>query len=287
MLKTVQASPAAVAAGDRAQWLAIFARYNIVEDPVGSRAHISGTYDRATACRGNGPLSRFYDTFIAPNTIVFHVEQDIVCDQYVLRDLQIEISMDSRVRVVVPMHLLYQLQPQNGELKIFRLAAYWELLPMVGQAMGFGWHSIKAMSALGWRMLRVQGFSGALGFCRALSTVGAAGKERVEAFVRAYNNADKAALEGLFEGRPVAIEWPVPERVTNLSSLLAQGRGTLCVDKLLASGHTISASCQLGSGPEQRRGILLFEFTGQRVLDRVSAYWQQAPQATLSSSGAL
>ena len=102
--------------------------------------------------------------------------------------------------------------------------------------------------------------------------------------MRAYNNADQVALEGLFEGRPVSIEWPVPEKFMDVSSFLAQGKGTLRVDKLLASGHTISASCQLDCGAEQRRGILLFEFTGGLALDRVCAYWQ-TPQATSSSPG--
>ena len=45
-LALVERSPKAVAAHDKAGWLAIFAEYNIVEDPVGSRPHISGIYDK-------------------------------------------------------------------------------------------------------------------------------------------------------------------------------------------------------------------------------------------------
>ena len=35
-LALVERSPAAVAVHDKAAWLALFARYNLVEDPVGS-----------------------------------------------------------------------------------------------------------------------------------------------------------------------------------------------------------------------------------------------------------
>ncbi len=41
-LTVVEKSPAAVALHDKAAWLSLFARYNIVEDPVGSRPHLSG-----------------------------------------------------------------------------------------------------------------------------------------------------------------------------------------------------------------------------------------------------
>lgn len=285
MLATVQASPAAVAEHDKSQWLALFARYNIVEDPVGSRPHISGIFDSKSGSRSQAPLSRFYDTFIAPNTIVFEIERDIVCDQYVLRDLNIQISMGPRVRVVVPMHLLYQLQQQHGEFKIFRLAAHWELLPMVRQALGFGFSSIKTMSALGWRMLRLQGASGVVGFSRALATVGTRGKQKAEGFVRAYNSGDATAIEALFTDRQVVIDWPVPHTHTQAGSLLAQRGAAVHVDKLLSSGCTVSASAQMGSGAEQRWGVLLFEFSAGLTLERVSAYWQDAAQATSSSPG--
>jgi hypothetical protein len=285
MLATVQASPAAVAGHDKSQWLALFARYNIVEDPVGSRPHICGLFDSKSGSRSDAPLSRFYDTFIAPNTIVFDVERDIVCDEYVLRDLNIEIAMGSRVKVVVPMHLLYQLQQQHGEFKIFRLAAHWELLPMVKQALGFGFSSIKIMSALGWRMLRLQGISGIVGFSRALATVGTAGKDKVAAFARAYNNGDAAAIEALFKDRQVVIEWPVPQTHMQAGSVLAQQGSTLYFDKLLSSGRTVSASAWMDSGAEQRCGVVLFEFSAGLTLERVSAYWQGAAQATSSSSG--
>lgn len=286
MLEAVYASPAAVAAGDKAQWISIFARYNIVEDPVGSAPHLSGVYDAASGRRGKGPLSRFFDTFIAPNTIVFHVRRDIVCHETVVRDLDIEIAMGPVVRVSVPMHLVYELVEERGELRIFRLAAHWEFLPMVTQAMGFGWDSLKTMGGLGWRMFRQQGIGGILGFCRALSCVGERGKLAAAEFARAWNMADEPALASMFDSGVVNVEWPSPRVFRDAEALLAWRPGAeLRLSKLLAAGHTVSASFELGEGPEQIQGVLLFEFTRKRALDRVCAYWQQPVQATSSSSG--
>ena len=77
-LRFVEGSPAAVGDHDKAAWLELFARYNIVEDPVGSRPHLSGVYDGRSRRRGSGPLARFWDTFIAPNQIRFQVDHDFV-----------------------------------------------------------------------------------------------------------------------------------------------------------------------------------------------------------------
>lgn len=284
LLDLVRQSPAAVAAKDRAGWVALFAHYSIVEDPVGSRPHLSGVYDRGTGKRGSGPLERFYDTFIAPNTIVFHVHNDVVCGDTVVRDLDIEISMGSRVRVVVPMHLLYETVLQEGEPRIFRLAAHWEFLPMVKQAAAFGWDSVGTLSALGWRMLRLQGLGGTLGFCQALGSVGAWGKAMVEEFVHAYNIGNGVSLQALFAAPEIDVAWPVPGRLRSVDDLLARYQGQrLQVDKLLAAGHAVTASCTLGEGEGALRGVLVFEFTARKRLQRVRAFWPEDAQAASSS----
>ena len=74
MLAVVNASPAAVAAHDKSQWLGLFSRQGIVEDPVGSAAHV-----RKAGLQAVDPLDPFYETFIAPNDIRFEVERDLVC----------------------------------------------------------------------------------------------------------------------------------------------------------------------------------------------------------------
>jgi len=113
LLAQVQKSPAAVAIHDKTAWMSIFAKYHVVEDPVGSKPHIGGVYDAASGQRGHGALSRFFDTFIAPNKISFDVKRDRVCGNHVARDLTINIQMSEKVHAQVPMHLVYELIPSR------------------------------------------------------------------------------------------------------------------------------------------------------------------------------
>ena len=274
LLAIVQKSPAAVAAKDREAWLSIFAAYNIVEDPVGSRPHISGVYDAVSGRRGNAPLARFFDTFIAPNEIHFHVVRDIVSDYHVVRDLSIEIRMSPEVSVKVPMHLIYVLGQQGDTARVFRLAAHWELLPMLGQAMGFGLASLRVMMALGLRMLRLQGVGGIVGFSRALSSVGRRGKAVATAFATAYNARDGAGMGLLFDAAPGGVSWPAPGKRTTPDALMARASGRLSFGKTLVSGHVVSASARWCDGDRERHGVLFFEFTRDRKIDRLSAYWE-------------
>jgi len=167
LIDFVERSPAAVARHDRAAWIALFGAACVIEDPVGSRPHVAG--DRAV-------IGRFYDTFIEPNDIVFHRGRDYVEGMSVLRELVIEIRMAPRVAISVPMFLVYDLAREGGELRILRLAAHWELAPMVMQLLRRGLRALPAALALGVRLLRVQGVAGTLGFMRAWRSAGARGK---------------------------------------------------------------------------------------------------------------
>ena len=283
LLEIVQRSPAAVAAKDREAWLSIFAAYNIVEDPVGSRPHISGVFDRASGRRGNGPLMRFFDTFIAPNEIRFEVERDIVSGYAVARDLTIEIRMGPRVVVRVPMHLLYVLGEQGGALRVFRLAAHWELLPMVLQVMRFGLASLGPLTGLGWRMVRIQGLGGVAGFMRALRNIGQRGRDAVAAFARTFNERDSAALSALFAADASGISWLEPGRRVGPAQFLDRLDGRVEFGKTLVSGYVVSVSAVWREATQLRHGLILFEFTTAGKIDRVSAYWAE-PQAASSSS---
>lgn len=176
VLDFVERSPAAVARHDRAAWVALFAADCVIEDPVGSRPHHAG--DR-------GVIARFYDTFIAPNVIVFQRGRDYVDGLQVLRDLSIEIRMAPSVTIRVPMYLVYELCLEAGGLRIRRLAAHWELRPMLMQLLRCGLRGLPPALALGWRMIRLQGLGGTLGFMRAWRSAGSAGKAAViEALAR-------------------------------------------------------------------------------------------------------
>lgn len=153
LLAAAKASPAAVAAHDREAWVGLFASDGQVNDPVGSRPH-----------QGRGAIQRFYETFIAPNTIIFHVDHDIVCGMSVVRDLAIETIMSTGAALRVPMHLRYDLMEEGGTLKIHRLYAHWELAPMMAQMMGLGAKGLWTSTRLGVQMMHHLGLGGALGF---------------------------------------------------------------------------------------------------------------------------
>lgn len=274
LLAEVEKSPAAVAVHDKAAWMSIFAKYHIVEDPVGSRPHVSGVYDGASGERGNGPLSRFYDTFIAPNQIAFDITRDLVCGNHVVRDLTIRLQMSDKVDAQVPMHLLYELQQQDGEWKIVRLAAHWELLPMIGQLLGKGWACAGVLMGLSWRMLKLQGLVGMLGFSKAALNIGNAGKRVVEDFAEAFNRKNLAGVMACFSGDAASIALPYGETMIEPSHLLDKVNGQLSLSKLLAAGDTISASCALKQGETIQEGVVLFEFNRKRrKISRVRFYF--------------
>jgi len=191
LIAFVDGSPEAVMRHDRAGWIALFADDCLVEDPVGSRPHHAG--DRAV-------IGRFYDTFIAPNQIVFHRGRDYIDGLDVLRDLSLEIRMAPGVAIRVPMFLVYELADESGALRIKRLAAHWELPAMVLALLRCGIRGVRPALALGVRMLRLQGVSGTLGFLRAWSSVGAAGKKAVLQSLR----DDAAVLVPAEDGKLIA-----------------------------------------------------------------------------------
>lgn len=275
-LEAVMQSPRAVAAHDKAAWMAIFARYNIVEDPVGSKPHLSGVYDAVSGRRGFGPLSRFYDAFIAPNDIVFHVDCDVACGLSVVRDLTIEINMSSQVCVRVPMHLHYELVAEQEELKILRLAAHWELLPMIGQLMGQGLATVPVVMAMGGRMFKQLGLLGMINFVKAANNIGSTGKSAVENFSQHFNRQSEDALNCLFVGSDAgaSTEFLISgqEQEVDLEALLTE-RTTLSLGKTLASGNFVTVSVSLSNAGNSYQGVAFFEFnTRSKAIDRVRFY---------------
>lgn len=261
LLAQVEKSPAAVAVHDKQAWLSIFAAYHIVEDPVGSAPHIGGLYDAKSGQRGNAALSRFFDTFIAPNHIRFEVERDYVHANHVVRDLTIHISMSDKVQVSVPMCLLYELAEEDGEWRIVRLAAHWELLPMIGQLLGKGMACLPVLAGLSLRMLTLQGIGGMLGFSKAALGVGGKGKARVEAFAEAFNNKQLADVMAVFASDAPMIHWPYGSEACYPSRLLDQVDGRVQFSKLLAAGDIITARVSWQQTEQQEKaGVAIFEF---------------------------
>ncbi|QBJ98051.1 transporter [Rhodococcus sp. ABRD24] len=220
ILDLARQSPTAVAEHDKTAWLGLFADRHVVEDPVGGRPVLGGLFDRRTGRRGGDPLARFWDTFIAPNEIRFHVEHDdIVSGLNVVRDVTIETGLGGGVVAKAPMHLLYETTLDEGAPRIRRIAAHWEVAPMFAQVAGVDAAKLRVAAGMSARMLRLQGLGGALAFGLAVRSVGERGKQAVRRLVESAQRGDRAALE-MLGGRPVSD-----------------------VTKMIAAGDTVTASC--------------------------------------------
>lgn len=248
LLTTVEASPRAVAAHDRATWVGLFAPGARVQDPVGSRPHI-----------GSAAIERFYDTFIGPNGIAFQVEHDVVCGMTVFRDLAIETTMSTGVTLRVPMHLRYDVERVAGELKIRELHAHWELPVMIGQLLAAGARGLAAGARLTPQLLGNQGLGGALGFARGFVRVGAAGRRAATGLLVDAAHANTAAVRAALSPDAV-LEWPTGTTV-DADEFVARAAGT-DVGKTIVAGRFVTATVDTTSG----RGIAeIVVARGERV----------------------
>jgi hypothetical protein len=273
LLTVTKASPDAVARHDQQAWVGLFSRHAVIEDPVGSRPHHGGLYDRRSGVRGAASIERFYDTFIAPNEITFHIDQDIVARPFVVRDLDLELVMGPGVRARVPMHLVYEIAEEDGALKICHLRAHWEMLPMVRQVLSKGWPGLRVLNRLGLRLLATQGAGAALGFSRALWGIHEAGKAALHGFVGAVNRKEHATLARLFDEHNDGVLFPVESRRVAVDTLCEQVDLSLAATKLISSGYVTSCTFTARSGDVESRGVGLFEFNSRsRRLHAVQLY---------------
>lgn len=264
-LDVVKASPDAVNAKDSKRWVDLFSSFCMVEDPVGSSPHFGGIFDRRSGVRGHGAIQRFFKTFIEPNAITFHVEHDMVCGDEVVRDLTIEITMAADVTVKVPMHLLYELTEEQEQLKIKRLAAYWQLLPMIKQLLALGVPAIPVLLALSWRMLTVQGIGGMVGFSKGFLGAGEKGREKVHQFFLSVNQKQSTELVTLLASVNTPIEFPVGGEVLTAEQLLKKDIKLLPA-KLLIAGYSATASCELVIDGAAQPAVIIFEFNRKTKL---------------------
>jgi hypothetical protein len=241
LVEFVAQSPRLCAAHDKAGWVGLFARDAEINDPVGSAPH-----------RGTGAISRFYDTFIAPNHIAFAVEHDVVCGMSVMRDLTLTSTMANGLSIPVPMHLRYDLVEEGGALRIRRLMAHWEL-PVLLRAQLGSWKGWLTSMQLTPQLLRHQGVSGLFGFMRGLGGHGRAARRTAEALLAALGRGDTAAAHACLDAGCTA-ESPPGVRV-NPAELVRALNGARA-GKLLGAGDYASATVHTSSG----RGVLLCRF---------------------------
>lgn len=241
LMAVVEGSPKAVGAHDRSTWVALFAEDGQINDPVGSRPH-----------NGQAAIESFYDTFIAPNSITFHVERDIVCGRTVWRDLSLATEMSTGVVLDVPMHLRYDVVGEPDSLRIGTLYAHWELATMLSQLATAGVAGVKAAAKLTPQLLSNQGIGGALGFSRGIFGVGDIGKKAASRFL------DAAAV-----GRtpPVPVELPAGTQLSNADvNALLTG---VTKSKMLVAGRTVTASVIVCGEPAI--ALFGFEASGHRL----------------------
>ncbi|MFD4438285.1 nuclear transport factor 2 family protein [Nocardia sp. NPDC058519] len=242
LLAAVRASPRAVAAHDKTAWVGLFAEQAAVHDPYGSREHI-----------GPDAISRFYNVFIAPNSIAFRVDRDLVAGYTVVRDLNIETTMSTGATVTVPMHLRYDLVGTDGGWRIARLAAHWELGVMIARLLRTGPSGLLAGAKLGPQLVAELGVGGAMGMMRALRGVGGSGKRIVGRLFAAAASGDSGGVRALLDERTV-VELPAGHPIS-VAEFAERARG-MKWDKMIAAGRTVSVSVRVGAAP----GVAFVDF---------------------------
>jgi hypothetical protein len=208
----VRASPAAVAAHDKAGWIALFDDDYVIEDPVGWQP-----------VRGQD-ISRFWDAFIAPNDIEFVVHHDWIDGLHVVRDVTIVTTLATGLQVTTPAHLRYELVERDGALKVERMAAHWEVAPNFAQLMRPRVAHLRSMATMNASLIRNLGVGGSARFVVAIRSIGKKGKKAVRAYLGTrVDDLDKVIASGdvvtancTVDGRPAAVIATLDRKTRNV-----------------------------------------------------------------------
>ena len=114
-----QRSMAAVEAGDRAAWLALFAPDAVVEDPIGP----SVVDPDGRGHRGAEAIAAFYDAVVGPHRVRFAIERSYACGSEVANVGTITTTLPDGSRAVVDGVYTYRV---DADGRIVALRAYWE-----------------------------------------------------------------------------------------------------------------------------------------------------------------
>jgi hypothetical protein len=272
----VKRSPELVDRHDREGWLGLFFSEAVVEDPVVAGLNRKGKDWR----KGRDGLTRFYDIFIGPNDIKFTVNQDIVTDSEVVRDVLIHTRLPNGAVSEVAAYLIYRGVEEGGEVKLAGLQAHWNF---GGNALGLlrnnGMKGVMASMAQFWSMLRIQGLK------RVMLYLGAAykgifkkGITAVSSFAAAVNASDEAALARLFEAK-ATIEFPVGKKMPASDFLKNVGKGLrLEVSGLRSAGWYTSCVFDAQGGGVRRHGVAFFQFSPRSKKITAARFFGELPQ---------
>jgi steroid delta-isomerase len=114
-----QRSMAAVEAGDRDGWLALFAEGAVVEDPIGP----SPLDPLGAGRRGKQAIAEFYDTVVAANPVRFEIAASYATGREVANVGTITTTFPAGARAIVEGVYTYRVD-EDGLITALR--AYWE-----------------------------------------------------------------------------------------------------------------------------------------------------------------
>lgn len=214
--------------------------------------------DVTTVASARWPAARFAVRNVAvqgPNAV-----GQIVSGTVVLRDLELEVAMDSAVTVFIPAFLRYDLRPVTGEWQIAALRAYWELPAMMLQFLRTGSGATRPALQLSRALLGNQGLGGTAGFLTGFRRAGRRHKKLVETFLNAASRADKsAAYHALSRTATMTLG---EDELLDIVELFEQLRGASWT-KVTGAGSTVAVSL----ASDHRRGIMFADvpWRGNRI----------------------
>lgn len=254
----VNRSPELVDLHDRGGWLNLFSSSAIVEDPVGAGQNRKGKDMR----KGKDGLGRFYDIFIAPNSIKFTVHQDIVIGNEMVRDVSIQTVLPNGAVTVVPCLLIYRIVEEGGQLKFESLRAHWDF---VGNAAALlkknGLKGITAAIVQFSTMIKVQGLKRVIEYCGAMyKGIGRKGNKAVAAFADTLNAKDEAALMKLCD-QDAVIEFPAGKKVSARDFFKFTAKDLqISVSGTRSGGWYSSCVFAITGGGTNSKGVAFFQF---------------------------
>ena len=110
---------AAVEAGDRDGWLALFAEDAVVEDPIGP----SPLDPEGSGRRGRAAIAAFWDDIISIGPVRFTIRESYACGDECANVGQIATTMPDGSRSIVQGVYTYRI---DDEGRIVALRAFWE-----------------------------------------------------------------------------------------------------------------------------------------------------------------
>ena len=112
-------------AKDKKNWLALFDKDAIVQDPIGK----SPLDAEGNGHQGIAAIEKFYDTVIANGDIEFNILESIPCADECANYAQID-NLVGEVRIETKMMVIYRI---NADNKIQSLRAFWDYQKMEDQ----------------------------------------------------------------------------------------------------------------------------------------------------------